>query len=211
MAASSKDRLIQVGMAMLLKRGYNHLGIKDVLTATDLPKGSFYHHFESKEDFALAVVDRYMVAVHEGLDAFLLDDKHPPLRRMRNFFDATRDAYKGEGYLGCLIGGLGQELSGVNETFRSRIEHCISQIASKMEACLTLAIERGDVSADEHAGSLASVLVNCWEGAALRSRLLRDPAPLAAMLDFFFQSITVATAPAPRKKPAKARGGRSRP
>ena len=198
MEPSSKDRLIQNGMALLLQRGYNHLGIQDVLAATNLPKGSFYHHFESKEDFALAVVDRYMASVHQGLDACLLDDKHPPLKRIRNFFEATRESYKGEGYLGCLLGGLGQELSGVNETFRARIEQCITQIASKMEGCLRLAIERGDVSARENPRHLAALLVNCWEGAALRTRLLRNPAPLGAMLDFYFQSIAPRAAVQPR-------------
>jgi TetR/AcrR family transcriptional regulator, transcriptional repressor for nem operon len=203
MDTSSKDRLIEAGLAMLLQRGYNGLGIQDVLAATKLPKGSFYHHFESKEDFALAVVDCYMAAVHQGLDAFLLDDKVAPLQRIRNFFEATRESYKGEGYLGCLLGGLGQELSGVSETFRSRIEGCISEIAAKMEVCLRLAIQRGDVRPTENPKRLAALLVNCWEGAALRTRLLRDPAPLGAMLDFYFQSI--ATASAARKRPAARR------
>lgn len=188
---------------MLLLRGYNHLGIQDVLTATKLPKGSFYHHFESKEDFALAVVDRYMVAVHEGLDACLLDDRVPPLQRIRNFFEATRESYKGEGYLGCLLGGLGQELSGVNETFRLRIEGCIAQIASKIEVCLRLAIARGDARRTEDPKRLAALLVNCWEGAALRTRLLRDPAPLGAMLDFYFQSIAPASRRTPAARPAR--------
>jgi TetR/AcrR family transcriptional repressor of nem operon len=35
---------------------------------------------------------------------------------------------------------------------------------------------------------MASLLVDCWEGAALRSRLRKSPSPLTAMLDFFFQS-----------------------
>jgi TetR/AcrR family transcriptional regulator, transcriptional repressor for nem operon len=199
MERSSRDRLIEAGLGLLLLRGYNHLGVQDVLAATDLPKGSFYHHFESKQDFALAVVDRYMTAVHAGLDAFLGDETVPPLGRIRNFFEATRESYKGEGYLGCLLGGLGQELSGVNETFRLRIERCISEIANKMEACLRLAIERGDVPRTEDPKRLAALLVNCWEGAALRTRLLRDPAPLGAMLDFYFRSI------APARKPRRAR------
>ena len=38
MDISTKDRLIQAGMAMLLERGYNHLGIQDVLVATSVPK-----------------------------------------------------------------------------------------------------------------------------------------------------------------------------
>jgi TetR/AcrR family transcriptional repressor of nem operon len=35
---------------------------------------------------------------------------------------------------------------------------------------------------------MASLLVDCWEGAALRSRLRGDAAPLVAMLDFYFKS-----------------------
>ncbi len=190
MDVSSKDRLIGAGLAMLLSRGYNGLGVAELLAETKLPKGSFYHHFESKEDFALAVVDRYMASVHEGLDATLLDERVLPLQRIRNFFEAVRESYKGEGYLGCLLGGLGQELSGVSETFRKKIEGCISEIAGKLEACLRLAIRRGDLPRSSDAHELAALLVNCWEGAALRTRLLRDPAPLGAMLDFYFAAIT---------------------
>jgi TetR/AcrR family transcriptional repressor of nem operon len=214
MEISSKDRLIEAGMAMLLQRGYNHLGIQDVLAATKLPKGSFYHHFENKEDFALAVVDRYMAGVHGALDTFLLDERQPPLQRIRNFFEATRESYKGEGYLGCLIGGLGQELSGVNETFRARIESCISQIAAKLEACLRIAVARGDVRRTRDPKRLAAILVNCWEGAALRTRLLRDPAPLGAMLDFYFDSIgasPVKASPArSARRPSRTRAVASR-
>jgi TetR/AcrR family transcriptional repressor of nem operon len=35
---------------------------------------------------------------------------------------------------------------------------------------------------------MASLLVDCWEGAALRSRLRGTAVPLSAMLDFYFQS-----------------------
>ena len=110
MTLSTKDRLLDAGLTMILERGYNHLGIQDVLAATGVPKGSFYHHFESKEDFGLQVIDRYMTAVHAGLDECLGDQKVEPLQRVRNFFEATREKYREEGYLGCLLGGLGQEL-----------------------------------------------------------------------------------------------------
>lgn len=35
---------------------------------------------------------------------------------------------------------------------------------------------------------LAALLVDCWEGAALRSRIRGNPAPLTAMLDFYFRA-----------------------
>jgi hypothetical protein len=41
---------------------------------------------------------------------------------------------------------------------------------------------------------MAELLINCWEGAALRSRLRRDPDPLVEMLDFYFRSAPQAPA-----------------
>lgn len=188
MTGSSKQRLLEAGLAMLLERGYHDLGIQQLLDATGVPKGSFYHHFKSKEDFALQVIDVYMEAVHRGLDACLEDAACPPLQRVRNFFEGTREKYREDGYLGCLLGGLGQELSGVSEVFRNKIQWCFSEIARRIACCVEQARERGELPPGTNAQHLADLLVDCWEGAALRTRLLRDPAPLQAMLDFYFRS-----------------------
>ena len=186
MTHATKRRLLDAGLAMLLKHGYNDLGIQALLEATGVPKGSFYHHFRDKEAFALEVVDEYMRNVHAGLDACLGDETVPPLERVRGFFVASQDKYRPEGYMGCLLGGLGQELSGVSDVFRSKIDWCFAEIARRIAACLKEARERGDLPADSDVKKLAGLLVDCWEGAALRSRLRRDPAPLGEMLDFYF-------------------------
>lgn len=186
---STKQRLIDTGLKVLLEQGYNGLGIQALLDATGTPKGSFYHHFNDKEDFALQVLNAYMTGVHAGLDACLLDTALPPLDRIRRFFETTMESYREEGYLGCLMGGLGQELSGVSEVFRHKIEWCISSIAARMAICLTEARQRGDIAPDSDVQAAADLLVDCWEGAALRSRLRRSPASLNAMLDFYIGSI----------------------
>jgi TetR/AcrR family transcriptional repressor of nem operon len=184
----TKQRLLDAGMAMLLKHGYHDLGIQALLNATSTPKGSFYHHFRNKEDFALQAIDRYMGHVHAGLDACLADTSRSPLMRVRRFFEMTQQAYRKEGYMGCLLGGLGQELSGVSDVFRRKIEGCFSEIARRLAACLQEAQKAGDIPAYSDPLRMASLLVDCWEGAALRSRLRGNSAPLAAMLDFYFQS-----------------------
>ena len=175
---------------MLLKHGYNDLGIQALLEATGTPKGSFYHHFEDKEDFALRVIDTYMAQVHQVLDLCLSDATRPPLARVRHFFEQVRQSYQGEGYMGCLLGGLGQELSGVSERFRRKIEECISEIAKRLGTCFEAAREAGDIPPDTDVREIANLMVDCWEGAALRSRLRRSPAPLNAMLDFYFNALT---------------------
>jgi TetR/AcrR family transcriptional repressor of nem operon len=189
MGDSTKERMLDAGLKMLLRHGYNDLGIQAVLKETGMPKGSFYHHFASKEDFALQVIDRYMDGVHDGLDDSLGDTSLPPLDRVRRFFETTRDKYQEEGYLGCMLGGLGQELSGVSEVFQHRIEACLSQIADRIAACMEEARGRGDIPHAADPKALADLVVNCWEGAALRSRLRRDPAPLDTMLDFYFSAM----------------------
>jgi TetR/AcrR family transcriptional repressor of nem operon len=188
LTVSTKQRLLDVGMGMLLEHGYHGLGIQPLLDAAHTPKGSFYHHFKDKEDFALQVIDTYMLGVHAGLDECLADNDRPPLARVRRFFELTQQSYKKEGYMGCLLGGLGQELSGANDVFRHKIEKCFSEIARRTADCLEEARERGDIPADSDTRRMASLLVDCWEGAALRSRLRGNAMPLTAMLDFFFES-----------------------
>jgi TetR/AcrR family transcriptional repressor of nem operon len=189
MTHSTKQRLIDAGLRMLLEQGYNSLGIQAVLDATDTPKGSFYHHFKDKEDFALNVIDVYIAGVHAGLDECMGDRSRAPLDRVQRFFDLTLQSYEKDGYMGCLMGGLGQELSGVNDVFRAKIEWCFSSIAERLALCLEEAQQQGSVPAGCDIRQMADLLVNCWEGAALRSRLRRDPAPLTTMLDFYLRSI----------------------
>ncbi len=186
---STKQRLIDAGLRMLLEQGYNSLGIQALLTATKTPKGSFYHHFKDKEDFALKVIDAYIEEVHAGLDACLRDHDQPPLARVRRFFELTQQKYREDGYMGCLMGGLGQELSGVSEVFRSKIEWCFSSIAERLAICLDEARQKGEIPSECDARQMADLLVDCWEGAALRSRLRRSPASLNAMLDFYIRSV----------------------
>jgi len=188
MATDTRQQLLKEGMAMLLRHGYHDLGIAALLEATKTPKGSFYHHFQSKEDFGLQAIDAYMAEVHAGLDQCLGDQSVPPLKRVRRFFELSEEKYRGEGYLGCLLGGLGQELSGVSEVFRRKVEQCFSEIGRRVAGCLQEAIQRGDLPRETNPQMMAELLVNCWEGAALRTRLLRDPAPLRQMLDFYFRS-----------------------
>lgn len=185
---STKQRLLDVGLAMLLENGYHGLGIQALLASAHTPKGSFYHHFADKEDFALQVIDEYMQHVHAGLDECIDDAAHPPLERVRRFFELTQESYKDDGYLGCLLGGLGQELSGTSETFRLRIETCFSYIAERIAESLEEARMRGDIPAESDALGMATLLVDCWEGAALRSRLRGSAEPLTSMLNFYFRS-----------------------
>lgn len=184
---ATKRRLLDVGLATLLERGYNATGIQDLLVATGVPKGSFYHHFASKEDFALQVVDRYVAELHALLDQALSETDRPPADRVRGYFERLLALYASQGYLGSLLGLLGQELAAVNTAFRRRIEGALDGIARRLADALDEARRRGDLPADADPLQTANLILDCWEGAAVRSRVLRGPAPLQAILELSFR------------------------
>ena len=186
---ATKRRLLDVGLATLLERGYNATGIQDLLVATRVPKGSFYHHFASKEDFALQVVDRYLAEVHVLLDQSLGETDRPPMERVRLFFERLAAMYASQGYLGSLLGLLSQELTAVNTAFRRRMEGAFDGIARRLADTLAEAKQRGDLPSEVDALQSANLMLDCWEGAAARSRLLRSAAPLDAAMDVSFRTV----------------------
>jgi TetR/AcrR family transcriptional repressor of nem operon len=188
--STTKQDLLELGLTLLLKHGYTDLGVATLLDRAGVPKGSFYHHFENKESFGLQAIDLYLQSVHAALDAAFGDDGREPLDQIRQFFEIVSDGYKGEGYLGCLLGGLGQELSGISPTFRKKVEACFTIIARRFEKALERARAKGQLRKGVDPHELADLLVNCWEGAALRSRLRRNASPLGQMLDFYFSAVT---------------------
>jgi len=189
-ATDTKQRLLELGLELLLKHGYSDLGVATLLERAGVPKGSFYHHFASKEDFGLQAIDFYMQGVHGALQTAFADDDAEPFDQIRRFFQIVADGYEGDGYLGCLLGGLGQELSGISPAFRKKVEACFGVIARAFEAALVRAEARAQLREGVQPRELADLLVNCWEGAALRSRLRRSPSPLGQMLDFYFIAVS---------------------
>ena len=180
----TKRRLLEASLELMLERGYSGLSVDDVLRRADISKGSFYHHFQNKQDMALQAIDLYTNLGHQLIAECLPPDGRPALERLRTFFEQLSGLYRAQGYLGCLLGALGQELSGVNEVFRKKIESCLASLADGITECLEEAKREGALPAQSDPGRLANVLLNAWEGAALRSRLLRSPEPLKGVLDF---------------------------
>ena len=185
----TKQRLILAGLELMLERGYHAVGVQELLSRTDIPKGSFYHHFESKEDFALQVVDAYQANVRELMGATFNNASIAPLDRIRAFFDGVITSYESEGYLGCFLGALGQELSGASDVFRLKIDDCFRSISAGLARCFEDARLRGELPVTTDAIAMGDLMVSAWEGAALRSRLTRSSKPLYLVLDVYLPSM----------------------
>src|SRR5690606_26170414 len=52
-----RDLILARGSEVMTRRGYHGTGVMEIVQAAGIPKGSFYHYFASKEDFALQALE----------------------------------------------------------------------------------------------------------------------------------------------------------
>ncbi len=187
MARDTKQNLVDAGSQLFLERGYNETGLNDILAAAGVPKGSFYHHFRSKEDFALEVVDQYGHGALGFLQSLLEDRSRPPLDRIRAFFEAVFREFESKGCRhGCLLGNLGQELADAHAPIRIAIESHLERWSEAIARCLDEAVAAGALAEGTDTRLLAGLMIDGFQGAALRMKLEQAPEALRRYMVHYF-------------------------
>lgn len=184
----TRSHIIQVGAELIGRKGFGATGINAVLTAAGVPKGSFYHYFSSKNDFGLAVIDSFAEEYDAKLQRILTDPTRSCVDRLRAYFDAGFENMASCEYTsGCLIGNLGQELSGQNEAFRMRLNTVFSGWEKRFELCIAQGQEAGEIDSTLVPSDVASFLLSGWEGAILRAKVLKSTEPMERFVRVFFE------------------------
>jgi TetR/AcrR family transcriptional regulator, transcriptional repressor for nem operon len=188
----TRDNLIQIGVRMLHETGYTATGIKDIVDAAEVPKGSFYNHFESKEAFGKEVVDFYFDRGLVELRALLGNSGIPPLERLQTYFDERIRGFKAAGYVrGCMLGNLSLEVADQSAQIRDRLAVHFRTWSGLFEECIAEAQKTGAIRNRLPASLLAQFLLNSWEGALLRMRVEKSDAPLNQFTEVVFGSLLV--------------------
>lgn len=186
----TRDELIQVGTEIIARHGFGTTGINAVLSTANVPKGSFYYYFSSKDDFGMAVIETSAQAYAERIDSFLKDASFSPVERIRNYMDNGMAAVgASECKVGCLIGTLSQELSSHNEKFRERLDEVFRGWQQQFVECLDEARAAGEIPADSDTHQLAEFLLAGWQGAILRAKMGKSTAPMQAFIDIVFSQV----------------------
>jgi TetR/AcrR family transcriptional repressor of nem operon len=182
--------LIRAGTEICTEQGFQVTGIEEVLKRVGVPKGSFYHFFSSKREFGEAVIDNYAEYFARRLDRILTDKRLPPLERLKAFVkDAEKGMTKYHFRRGCLVGNLGQELGGLDDAFRSRLEDVLLSWQERTAECLAEAVSAGDLPERSNVKRLAEFFWVGWEGAILRAKLSRSVRPLRHFSELYFTKV----------------------
>jgi TetR/AcrR family transcriptional repressor of nem operon len=184
-----REELLSAGLATFHQRGFNATSVQDITEAAGAPKGSFYNHFESKEALAAEVVRKYAER-GKARFALLREEKLPPLRRLRKYFEGLIQAVVSAGFThGCLLGNFGAELSSQSPLVRKRVGEAFTGWTDALAEVISEAQKAGDVSGGVPAKALAEFVLHSWEGALVRARVEQDRGPLDTFLKVTFSRI----------------------
>ena len=103
----SRQRLIECAAKLFWKNGYSATGISEILRQTDLPKGSFYFYFKSKDDLATAVTEYYQKILLEQFQNSSQGNDWESF--IEEIFDFLSERTNGHTFAGCPYAVMGME------------------------------------------------------------------------------------------------------
>ena len=164
----TKEALLEAGIEIMFEKGYTNTGISEVLKKVNVPKGSFYYYFDSKEDFAIEIINCVNAHYTNEVLSILKDKSVSPMRRLKNYCKVGKEMLlESQCKKGCIIGNLSQEMSCQSEALRAKLLDVISGWRDQFSACIKEGQEIGEINKDFSSDELAEFLLSGWQGAFL--------------------------------------------
>ena len=177
----TREHLLAIGEQIMLGKGFAAVGLAEILTAADVPKGSFYHYFVSKEAFGVALLERYFANYLEDLKLRLNAPGGTAHDRLLNFFSGWLEKSCGPS-VPCLVVKLAAEVADLSDSMRAALQNGAEHILAAISKSIAHGQEAGDVATRQPAPVLALALYEFWLGASLMTKLRRDAQGLDAAL-----------------------------
>lgn len=152
----SKTKILNAALRVVRTKGYTAARIEDICAEAGVTKGSFFHHFKSKDDLALAAVahwDKITGDLFKGANYHSLDD---PLDRLIAYLDFRKELLAGDlPDFTCFVGTITQEAYQTRPEIVQACARNISSHARTLESDISEAMDRYGVSGDWTAEGLA--------------------------------------------------------
>lgn len=183
----TKERILDAAEAIMLEKGFNGVGINEILKSVNVPKGSFYHWFPSKEQFGVELLKHY------GLDAITHKEKWLFNRAMIPSAHDRFIAYLESGITCfienecrqiCLIVKLSAEVSSWSETMRQTMEGFYQRVMEVYQAVIEEGQAQGTIRNSLNARDAAAVIHDAWLGAYIRASISRSVQPGRDVINF---------------------------
>ena len=171
----SKKEIIRKGVDIFRKQGYHNTGISDILYTCDIPKGSFYNYFRSKEDYCISVLDYYGDSLLEFMKNKLKSDGDSPIENLKELYRAFIEIVeKEEIKSGCLVNNISNEVGGLNDKFAEAADQIFQKWMNAIASVVTKGQATHEIRNDMGALEIAEYLHGTFYGLLSRMKVTRN-------------------------------------
>ncbi|MGI9570869.1 MAG: TetR/AcrR family transcriptional regulator [Desulfobulbia bacterium] len=177
---NTKERILDSAQTIVLEKGFSATSLDDIIKATGVTKGAFFHHFASKGDLAHQLVERFAENDFALFDEWdrraeaLSEDPYQALILFLKFFEEWISD-QSEPFSGCLFAVYVYESSlfdsDVNDFVKQSLGHWQDYYKKKFDAVYAVRSPKIDVTPDE----LSETIVAILEGAFILARSYEQP------------------------------------
>src|SRR5690606_8984228 len=165
-------------------KGYAASSVDDLCRAAAVTKGSFFHHFKSKEELGVAAADFWTETTTDFFAAAPYHAPEDPLDRVRAYVAFRRANIEGGiSEFSCLVGTMAEEVHATSPAIRDACGRSIFGHAATLEADISAAMKARGIDADWTAASLARHTQAVLQGAFVLAKAGNDPALARESLD----------------------------
>lgn len=181
---ATRQRLIDAAVRLMLRQGFAGTSVDQICAEAGLTKGSFFHHFDSKEALAEAAVAWWGRMGRSLYAAAWENPSAGPLERLHRMLDIMSGFTRREGEdCVCMVGMMSQELAATHPAMRTACGRELRHWTDQVARLLAEAREQLRPAADFDPEEVAWFLNSLWQGSMLVGKASGSPALIRANLE----------------------------
>ncbi len=170
-------RILDTGQQLIQTRGYMAMSFQDIAAQVGIKKPSVIHHFRSKADLGVAIIQRYRDTFAGQLEAIKNDPDKTAWEALDFYFSPYLDFAATPDKV-CLCGALAGEIPALPAQMRAEVKQFMEDHQNWLEGLLRNGRRRGELNFDETPARLSRMLFNTLQGTLLIKRSTDDPSQL---------------------------------
>lgn len=177
----TRERILDAGVEIMLERSFHSVGLNQLLSAVNVPKGSFYHYFKSKEQFGVEVLRHYSKQANGKRHQILtnLEISENPIERLVFMLNAGVESIQDGGCkCPCLLQKVAIEVVNSSETMREALADGFAEMIVIFKEVLDEAVAKNYLPRELNTESEAQFILDLWAGAQQRTAIIHEVTPL---------------------------------
>jgi len=172
-ADATRMDILKKAFDLIYKNGYQATSIDQILETTSVTKGAFYHHFKSKEEMGIALIDD---VIHREIWPTIMKSLRVSKDFRKNLYQMLKTLLIGHPLLhadyGCPAVNLVQEMAPINESFRKALKKNQTEWRKLIEDEIVRAQAAGQLSAEHNSETIALYIITLYHGVRTMGKVL---------------------------------------